>query len=256
MTSPDDPPRIRAATVADLPVTAALHARLLPHGLFPLLGAAFMRRWHATFLAGAPVGAASGRDEPTTYGVVLVAENPDGEIVGFLVGTTDQVGYVSSVLEHHRRALTLAGARAMLGRPNVALHFLRTRARRYARRLLGPGAARHRNGGHGGHGGHGGMHAQVAVVTAVAVTAAARGSGVGARLVADFLTAARAAGAPAAELVTKAGDDGASAFYARLGWTEADVHRDRDGDLVRRFRTELCPARLEGRRADHRPGAA
>jgi ribosomal protein S18 acetylase RimI-like enzyme len=253
MTSPDDPPRIRAATVADLPVTADLHARLLPHGLFPLLGAAFMRRWHATFLAGAPVGAASGRDKPTTYGVVLVAEKPDGEIVGFLVGTTDQAGYVSSVLEHHRRALTLAGARAMLVRPHVALHFLRTRSGRYARRLLRTGAARHR---HGDDGRHGGTHARVAVVTAVAVTDAARGTGVGARLVADFLTAARAAGAPAAELVTKAGDEGASAFYARLGWTEADVHRDRDGDLVRRFRTDLCPSRIEGRRADHRPGAA
>jgi ribosomal protein S18 acetylase RimI-like enzyme len=246
MTPPHDTLRVRAATEADLPATAHLHARLLPHGLFPRLGERFLQRWHATFL-------------DTPHGVAFVAVTADGDVRGFLMGTTDQVRYVDDVIARHRLGLTLAGVRALLTRPHVASHFLRTRAARYARRLLRRpvrGDA-HASGGTARNSSPATRSApvRVAVVTAVAVGDGLRGSGTGARLVSHFLAAARAAGTPAAELVTKADGHGASAFYERLGWSEADVHRDRDGDLVRRFRLELGSTAPETRNAD-RHGAA
>jgi len=216
--APGGAPRvaIRKTRAEDIPRTAQLQVELLPHGLFPRLGPAFVRRWHSTFL-----------HDP--HAVALVAENGVGEVIGFLYGATDQARHLRSVLSRHRRSLLLAGAAGLLARPGLALHFLRTRAAAYARRLFArgrPASAERRD-------------EPVAVITAVAVHPSARGAGAGAALVTIFCSSAARAGTRRAELVTRADAGGASGFYTRLGWTSLGEHRTRDGIVVRRFRTEL-----------------
>lgn len=218
--------RVRPATPADIEHTARLHRQHLPHGLFPLLGQAFMGRWHATFL-----------DAPG--GIVLVAVRTVGDsehLVGFLVGSVDQVKLVDHVLRHHRWRLGASGAWSLLARPRLALHFLRTRAPAYARRLTRRPVAGHRSGvppeAEPQTRQPGGRADAIAVVTALVVVPEARGARVGAALVAGFLDRARAAGAPEARLTTLAGADGAGRFYEGLGWRRRDVHPTRDGVLV------------------------
>lgn len=242
-------PTVRPATHHDLSATAVAHARLLPHGLFPRLGPRYMQRWHATFL-----------DSP--HGVALVAHDPSGSsrdqpVVGFLVGSTHQIRHVDGVVARHRGALASAGALALLRRPLLLVHFVRTRSRTYARRLLGrrrphrspaPSTASRTANSVGAH------SEQVAVITAVAVEPDQRGSGTGSQLVAAFLDLARAAGAPVAELVTFTEAGGASAFYERLGWVAVREHITRDGEVVRTFRYDLTSNGLRPSHSGPGPG--
>lgn len=216
-------PLIRRPMPSELPILADLHVDCLPHGLFPRLGRRFMRRWYATFL-----------DSP--YGVALVAESPlpgDPGVVAFLVGATDQHRHVSSVLARHRLRLVLAGAAALSVRPGLLWHFLRTRAGRYAVRVLRP-----RPPSPEGRGDLGPTR-PIAVVTAIVVAGPARNLGTGTALVRAFAAAASAAGSDRAELVTLVGTEGAGRFYERLGWAAVETHRTRDGDLVATYRVDL-----------------
>lgn len=194
---------------------AGMHVLTLPHGLFPNLGMRFMRRWYRAHLAS-----------PHGVGLVAVA---DGMPVGFLLGATDRPANVAWLLTHRRRELAVAGAVALVRRPRVLVHFVATRARRYARRLLARPAD------------VSGVEARtgVSVVEAVVVLPHARRRGTGSRLVDAFLGESRAAGAQRVELVTKAGSSGAGRFYERRGWRLVRTHVDRDGDDVLTYRTDL-----------------
>lgn len=231
---------VRRATPADVDFTARTHRQHLPHGLFPLLGDAFMRRWHATYL-----------DAP--HGVALVAVRADStgnHRLGFLVGAVDQVAHVDHVVRHHRLHLGAVGALSLLVRPRLALHFLRTRAPSYLRRLTGrpaptgpTGPAASARPTHGDSGtGRDGRGDPVAVITAVVVTPDGRGAGVGAALVAGFVARARAAGTREAQLTTLAGTDGAGSFYEALGWRRGDVHPTRDGALMATYHLPIHPS--------------
>ncbi|MGJ7440353.1 GNAT family N-acetyltransferase [Aquipuribacter sp. MA13-6] len=216
---------VRPATPADVEFTARSHRHHLPHGLFPLLGEPFMRRWHATFL-----------DAPHGVALVAVQAGTTGERrVGFLVGAVDQVAHVQHVVHRHRWRLGIVGALSLLIRPRLALHFLQTRAPSYLRRLTGrpavPASQEHLHGDSGTRR-TGGRPDPIAVITAVAVTPDGRGAGVGAALVAAFVARAHAARTPQAQLATLAGTDGAGPFYEALGWQRGDVHPTRDGALM------------------------
>ncbi|PSL06000.1 acetyltransferase (GNAT) family protein [Haloactinopolyspora alba] len=201
--------------------TGALHAAELPHGLFPLLGVRFVRRWHRAHLR-------------SPHGVVLVAMH-DGVPVGFLVGTADRHANVSWIIEHHRRELIAAGVRALARRPALALWFVRSRGPRYARRLLGRRAsARVAAPGRLPEA----PFAPVAVLEAVVVAPGARGHGVASALVRAYLEIVADAGVRRAELVTKAGSAGAAGFYERTGWHRVGSHVDRDGDDVLTYRID------------------
>lgn len=227
---------IRPATLADVDFTARAHRQHLPHGLFPLMGHSFMKRWHASFL-GAPDG------------IALVAVHVDGDgerLLGFLVGAGDQVAHVQHVLRHHRSELTVSGICSLLVRPRLALHFLRTRARAYARRLTSRATSQHRRGDPGKArpqapqtSGPDRCPDPVAVVTALVVVPQAQGAGVGAALLARFVDQARAGSAAEAHLTTLAGANGAGPFYEALGWRRRDVHPTRDGTLVATYELEL-----------------
>jgi ribosomal protein S18 acetylase RimI-like enzyme len=227
---------VREATRQDLRATARLHRERLPDGFFSELGAGFLRRYHASFLA-------------SPHGVALVAVDTAREEVpvGFLVGTLRNRAHYRWVL--HRCGLQLAARllAALVARPRLAWSFARTRAGRYLRwvgRYPLRGLDRRR-----------GTAttppttaatdrpettppAPVAVLTHVAVDPAARGLGAGRRLVEAFVARAEDDVAAEVRLVTAAGGD-ANGFYERLGWTAAEERCDADGGAVREYRKRL-----------------
>lgn len=232
---------LRETRDGDVPAVVALHLAHLPHGLFPRLGRGFMARWHRTFLGA-------------RHGVSLVVVDGDDRVVGFLAGATAQRTHVRTVLAEQKVPLALAGIGALAVRPGVALHFLRTRARSYLRRLLGvqpvaaapapppsapttaPTTARTATS----------ADTDVAVVTALVVDPAARGRGVGARLVGRFVDLSTAGPADRAELITLDGEDGAREFYEGLGWTLVGTRANRDGQACLRMELTLPVATTVG----------
>jgi ribosomal protein S18 acetylase RimI-like enzyme len=220
---------VRPARRGDLPATARLHARCLPDGFFAELGAGFLRAYHATFRRG-----------PAAVALVAgPAGAPDGEPAAFLVGTLGNRRHYRWVVQ--RRALAL-GSRlvlALVRRPSVAVSFVRTRLGRYLRWLVRYPLRR----GLPAPDPDGGASTAVttgpvAVLTHVAVDPAARGLGLGQRLVEAFVGHARSAGAVEVRLVTD-DDGGAAGFYHRLGFEDVGTHRDGDGAVVREFRLPL-----------------
>jgi ribosomal protein S18 acetylase RimI-like enzyme len=233
-----DPLHLRETRAGDVPAIVTLHLRHLPHGLFPRLGRRFMVRWHSTFLA-------------TEHGVSLVVVDGQDRVVGFLAGATAQRSHVRTVLAEHRVRLAIAGLGALALRPGVALHFLRTRARSYLRRLLGSRAAQPVQAAAGPLPAGDGAADQepehdVAVVTALVVDRAARGRGAGARLVDRFVELSAAGPARRAELITLEGTDGAREFYEGLGWTLAGTRANRDGQPCLRMELTLPVATTSG----------
>lgn len=219
---------VRPSTPADVDAIVDLHLQHLPHGLFPRLGTAFMRRYHRTFIE-------------LERGISLVAVVPDPPgpdvVIGFVCGSTDQRRYVADVLGAARGPLLLAGAAGLVRHPFLLLHFVRTRSRRYVRRIvraLRP--SRHDRQGEVERG----ETRPVAVLSAVVVSPTARAGGAGAALVAGLVERVQRAGTRTIELVTLAGPDGAVPFYRALGWTEVGTHEDKDGHEVVRFRMELA----------------
>jgi GNAT superfamily N-acetyltransferase len=204
---------VRSLAAGDLPAAARLHATLLPHGFFPRLGQGYLRSYYRTFMS-------------SPHGIGLVACLAD-QPVGVLVGTAHNAAHYRWVIQHHGLPLAWLGAVAMLVRPAVAAWFVRTRLRRYARRLL---RLPFRPAPTGSNTGAGDSAAgDTAVLTHVMVIEDAQGQGVGTALAERFAVAAKAAGASRAMLVTLAGQAGASTFYKRLGWEHLEDRRGHDG---------------------------
>lgn len=178
-----------------------------------------MRRWLQTFLT-------------EHHGVALVAVTNDAQQqqVGFLVGSTNQVRHVADVLRHHKWSLLLAGLAALCIRPRVLLHFLRTRARPYLRRIMGR-ANDPRTGAN--------TRPASAVITSLVVLPTVRGGGIGGLLVEDFLERAAADQASLAELVTTAGAEGAGAFYTKIGWDRLEERYSKDGTPIHTYHRSL-----------------
>lgn len=199
---------VRPMSPEDHGFAAALHEKALGHGFFGRLGTGFLGAYYDSYIA-------------SPHGVAFIAQTDDGP-AGFLVGTFGP--HSSWVLRNRWMPLVWRGLVALLARPSELGLFLRTRIGRYARGLLRLGGfttGRARSGARRGK--------SPAVLMHVAVSDEARGLGVGGALVDAFLDAARRAGASEACLVTLAGDDGAGAFYRRLGWNLQAVREDRDG---------------------------
>ncbi|MEV4665901.1 GNAT family N-acetyltransferase [Micromonospora echinofusca] len=232
---------LREARDEDLPAMSRAHIELLPMGLFPSLGARFVRRWHRTVL-----------NSPHGVGVVVVdTAFPQDEVVGFVLGTSHHTGYTTKVAKDRRAmaSLALAGLVALALRPHIAVRVLRTRVRPWARRVAqrraapvtpqraGPVEAAH-----------------VAVMTALAVRPEWRKAGIGVLLVDRFVERVRDGGACWVEAQTSTGALGATGFYERLGWKPGTQRPAPDGDHVRTYRRRLGGAVSTEAEADgHHP---
>ena len=201
----------RPLTGRDLRAAAALHASELPDGFFAELGPRFLSRYLATFL-----------DAPGT--VALAVDSADGQLVGFLVGSTRD-GHHRAALRRHGRSLALAGAFALLTRPALTLRFLRTRAGRYVKALRRTPVSVPATSAAG----------RTAVLLHVAVAPEQRGLGFGAALVRGLEQAGRQDGCDRAMLVSF----GDKPFYERLGWQRGPVRRNVGGQDVVTYRRTL-----------------
>lgn len=208
---------------ADAAQTAQLHLADLSMGLFPQLGRRFMVRWHRTFTGS-----------PNAWGGVVVG--PGGRVVAVALITTDQPAHTAEVLSVHRRALLLAGAVGLLRHPRALVTFLRTRARRYVRRLLrggrpsaSPPAPAE-------------PHEVIGVVHVLVTAEQARERGLAAALLRAAAACARQRGTTVLALVTDhpqgPGPHRASEVYDRLGWERTAV-RHRDGRRIAEYRRSL-----------------
>lgn len=204
-------------TSADVVATAEIHARELPHGYFAHLGRRFLEAYHRAFV-----------DSPQA--VALVATRDD-RVAGFLVGTVRTSRHWSYVVRRHGWRLAVAALAGLVRHPSTVLPLVVRRLRRYARALMRYAAPERRGPQPAGRDGR-----PVAVLTHVAVLPGARGHGLGADLVDAFLTAVHDAGVREVRLVTLPGEDGAAAFYERLGWERLRVRPSSDGHHVVEFR--------------------
>lgn len=208
-------PGVRALELQDCPASAALHVRLLPHGFFAQLGARFLVAYHRSF-----------QRSPHAVGLVAVR---DGEVVGFLLGLLRPGAHGAHVLRSDGLHLAAAGALGLLRRPRLLGLFLRTRVARYARgigRRLRPAPQQ--------------LATEVpAVLQHVAVDPACRQTGTGRALVRAFEEAVAEAGVGQVVLLTTPEEDGAPAFYRRLGYEEQGRVRGADGDEWLRYRRRV-----------------
>lgn len=199
---------------------ANLHLALLPHGFFAKLGCRYLAVYHRTFMA-------------SPHAVSLVACRDD-RLVGFIAGALDAHAHQRWTLRRRGARLAVNGLAALTTRPVLGWEFVTTRTGRYLRGVLraarptGSNAATAMSAARG----------PVAVLTHVAVDKSEQGCGAGSALVESFVDHVRDAGTHRAELVTLC-DDGASAFYERLGWAAVGEH-DREGARYRRFTLELA----------------
>lgn len=206
--------QVRHLTTADLRFAATLHRTYLPDGFFPSLGPAFMRAYLGTFL-------------DSRVSIALLAEH-QGAAVGFLVGSFDHAAHVRQTIRRHGARLIVLGFFGMVIRPHVAIRFIRTRALRYGRRLR----ARTRPG-------------QLQAVDAagalghLAVLPDHRKHGIGSALSIEYAHRVAAYGVVRAQLTTRAGTDGAGAFYERLGWATAATFTDPDGLAWTKYQLNL-----------------
>lgn len=121
-TAASTPSNVRRMESGDLDFIVREHQERFPDGFFVRLGPRFLTEYYRSFLTG-----------PHARGCVAELA---GERVGFLVGVLDPTAHRSHVIKRHGRALTVVASTALMLSPALAWHFLRTRARRYIRRLV------------------------------------------------------------------------------------------------------------------------
>jgi len=210
---------VRDAREADLEVIVRWHLAEFPQGFFARLGPGFLRAYYRSFMA-APAA-------------VLWVAADDDTLVGCVAATTDAAAHRRHVLAVHRRRLAVAAGAALLRRPRLAGHFIRSRASRYVRRVLPrilpaarpcPAAP----------------DAGLTVGTAqqVVVAAEARRRGVGRLLLQRVAAHARACGADRLMLVSDRAER-SHRFYGRLGWTHDGQKVTHDGRALARWSLDL-----------------
>lgn len=209
---------LRGMREGDLDFVVDQHLEHFPNGFFARLGRGFLREYYRAFLTGPAA-------------CTTVAEM-DGERVGYLVGVTRPGRQRDHVVRRHGGGLAARAAVAMLRRPWLALLFLRTRAVRYAGKLmrwLRPSSAERATPG-----------AAVGVLTHVAVVPGAQSAGVGSCLVDEFETEAAHEGCERLVLVTASGERGAGRFYRRRGWCAREDHCTPDGQELTTYELALA----------------
>jgi ribosomal protein S18 acetylase RimI-like enzyme len=223
---PEAPPvHYRRMTEADLPFAVGQHLHHFPAGFFARLGRRFLTEYYRSFLTGSSA---------CTFLVEV-----DGTPTAYLVGVADPPRHRDHVVREHGRALVLRAIAAMLLRPRLGFHFVRTRLRLYARKLLRrkpvPTATPVPSGA---------SHEVTAVLTHVAVVPDAQARGIGTELIRRFQDEVRAAGCTRITLVTASGDDGAGPYYRRQGWEALGERTTPDGMRLTTYQRDV-PGRAE-----------
>ncbi len=214
------PIRVETMGAEDLAFAVDLHRRSLPEGFFASLGPSFLAAYLRAFL-----------DSPHAVGLLARHERRP---LGVLVGSFDNERHQRWVIRRRGLRLAMLAGVALLGRPRLARHFLRTRWRPYLRgvaRRLRPGRVRSEDSDFAAGG--------FAVLSHISVVSEVRGRGVGRSLERAFVGLAQGAGAREARLGTLAGAAGAGLFYEAVGWRRTAELSDLDERSISLYALDL-----------------
>ncbi|MFD1825295.1 MULTISPECIES: GNAT family N-acetyltransferase [Mumia] len=195
------PCAVRHARSSDIERVVALHEASFPGFFLSLLGPTFLRELYRGLLA---------LDE----GILLVAEMPDGRVIGFLGGTDDRPAFYRRLLRRRGWRFALAAVPAVVRHPSMARRVVRGRER--AERGNDPGDA--------------GVNQAPGSLMSLGVAPQAQGTGAGRELVRAFDRVVQSRGSAGYTLTTDAEDnDRVNAFYVGLGLVPASEHVTPEG---------------------------
>jgi ribosomal protein S18 acetylase RimI-like enzyme len=192
----------RAATAADVPAVAALHAERISEGFLPTLGSGFLERLYGRMVRS------------DTARVFVVDDDTNREdaydVVGFVATAGDTGRFYREFLRHDGFAAAWHSAGALARSPRKVWETFHYGTR-----------------GADGNADAGVTELPAAEVFAIAVAPRVEGRGLGAALLAAALDGFRADGVSAARVVTAVGNEAAQRMYERAGFravSRTEVH--------------------------------
>lgn len=202
---------VREARRDDLEAVVEVHLASFSGFFLSTLGPRFLREFYAALI-----------DHPG--GVLLVGVN-DGDVVGFVGGAREQVGFYADLLAGRKWRFVWAALPAVMRRPSVGRRVVRGRQRAEGvDTLAGP------------------------CLMTIGVRPQREGGGVGRALVAGFEAELRSLGESTYCLTTDAdNNDRTNDFYRRLGMHKRRVLETPEGRRLNEFTKTLDP-NLEGYR--------
>ncbi len=182
---------LRPEDVADC---AALHVEAFPGFFLSQLGPRFLREFYRGFLG-----------DPDA--VALVAESPEGDVAGVVVGTLEPKGFFSRLLRRRLVGFLIASFLVVLRRP--------TAAPRLFKAVLYRGQVP--------------LEVEGALVSSICVVPHGQARGTGTQLITAFAEAIACHGSGAYLLTDRDHNERANAFYVRNGWRLAGSYDTAEG---------------------------
>ncbi|PFG39017.1 ribosomal protein S18 acetylase RimI-like enzyme [Georgenia soli] len=180
---------------------AELHISAFPDFFLSRLGSRFLREFYAGFA-----------NDPTA--ITVVAHDPEGNIVGIAVGTTEPRGFFKRLLIRQWAGFVIASIGAAVAHPAAIPRLLRAVAYR----------------------GDVGDRTDGALLSSIFVNSTHRGTGAGGQLLEEWTTAAARKSADKAFLITDAlENDAVNSFYVRHGWVLDGTYQTKEGRAMNRY---------------------
>jgi ribosomal protein S18 acetylase RimI-like enzyme len=216
---PGDSFYVRPLSLLDTQASARLHHEVLRTEFLARAGERFLRRYHLAWC-----------ESPA--GLALAAASADGKLAGVLLGTLGPAAHYRFMARRHGVDLALCLLAQAAAHPRFARELFATRGFRYARGALRVLARR------GGTARGTEPARKEGEITHLMVAPAARGAGVGRKLLEEALRAAEAAGLDQVVLVTRP-ELASAGFYSHLGWQPYGEVTSRSGEHFVRYRWPL-----------------
>lgn len=191
-----------------IPAVVRTHLASFPGFFLSFLGPRFLREFYTAFL-----------HEDT--GIALVAEDAaNGQVLGFVVGTTQPNGFFKRLLKRRWWAFCLASISTLLRQPASAPRIFRAI---FYRGTAPQGLER-------------------ALLSSIAVDPDAAGRGLGQALVESWVKEVRKCKAAGCYLTTDANDNEAvNRFYEKCGWSVESSYVTPEGRKMNRYVLDFVP---------------
>lgn len=182
---------------------AEVHCEAFPGYSLTLLGWRFLKLYYEQLL----------KDQA---GITLVATRDD-EIAGFAAGAMNPQGFYARLFKRRWFAFMLAAIPGALRHPKLIPRLLQ--APKYAGKL--PAGE------------------DLVTLSSIAVRSRAKGSGVGAYLMKEFIAKAKLRGATCVVWGTKKHDKAANRFYEKIGYSEVKQFRDTQDEEILEYYLQI-----------------